>query len=150
MPTQRRTNTPETNPASRTRARSGRRSSTTDTGRQRQRRVAEYEKQGLDKPEAFEACMAAIQADQIGIGFALGAAIKQKLTESQARPEMLLELEKPLDIYLRVTRQIERCRQLEIRQAEVQRATDTARSQLLARRDRQPDGASDRPRSVPK
>ena len=86
----------------------------------RERRVDQYEREELENPEAFQACLAAIQADQIRIGFALGAAVKQLLTGAQASTEHIREVEPSISIYLRVTRQIERFRQLELRQAELQ------------------------------
>jgi len=92
----------------------------------RQQRVDEYEVQGLKNPEAFEACFAAIQADQIRIGFALGEAVKQVLSCVQTTPQTFQELEPSLSIYLRVTRQIERYRQLELRQAEVEQVATAA------------------------
>jgi hypothetical protein len=88
---------------------------------QRKRRADEYERQGLQYPNAFDACLAAIQADQIRIGFALGEAVKKELGRGNVAPETLGQLEPSLNMYLRVTRQIERYRQLEIRHAEVQR-----------------------------
>jgi hypothetical protein len=90
----------------------------------RERRVDQYEREELEKPEAFQACLGAIQCDLIRVGFALGDKVKQLLRSAQATPDEIREIEPPLNFYLRVTRQIERYRQLEIRQVELQQNAD--------------------------
>lgn len=97
----------------------------------RQQRVKEYEAKGLRNPEPFEACLAAIQADQIRVSFSMKHVLQQIFADAQASLESIPDMERVLNLYLRVTRQIERYGQLQIRQAELQQAQFAAASVTL-------------------
>jgi hypothetical protein len=86
----------------------------------RQQRVDEYEENGLRSPDAMDACLAAVQADLMRVSFKLGPALEQALATPPINGESLRDIAAPLDMYLRVTRQIDRIGQLDLRRSEVQ------------------------------
>ena len=76
--------------------------------------------------------------------------MKEMFTEADNTPESIRVIEPALSVYLRVTRQIERYRQLEIRQAELDQVAVTAHLQISAQPRQQTDAKSDPLRHVPK
>jgi hypothetical protein len=82
--------------------------------------VDEFEQQRLDDPDALAACLGAMQADLLRVGFQLGDAVKRLLAGRPLSAENLQDIEPSLNIYLRVARQNERYGQLDLRRAEQQ------------------------------
>jgi hypothetical protein len=101
----------------------------------RDSRVDEYETKGLVKSDPFDACLTAVQAGQLRIGFELGDTVRQLMSESELNAETIHQIAPSLDIYLRLNRQIERFRQLELRQAQSQQEVETAQQQKCERQD---------------
>ena len=117
----------------------------------RRKRVAEYESVGLEKLDPLEACLAAINADLIRISFSLGDVIQQSLATETATAETVRRVEATLNNQLRVTRQIDRFAQLEVRAAEarLEAARCQARQQMRALQGHLKDAASRGARSIP-
>ena len=57
------------------------------------------------------------------------------MSESELNAETIHQIAPSLDIYLRLNRQIERFRQLELRQAQSQQEVETAQQQMCERQD---------------
>ena len=72
---------------------------------------------GLAKTDALEACLSAVNADLIYIAFEMGSEIKQSYSAQSTTMNKMRKVETILDAYLRVTRQMDRLTQLELRAA---------------------------------
>ena len=99
-----------------------------DTARERKNaRIDEYEMAALKKYDPLAACLGSLTADLMHISSALGDAIKTTLAAGPNDLESVRRIAAALNDQLRVTRQIERFAQLEVRAAET-------RQRLLATR----------------
>jgi hypothetical protein len=98
----------------------------------RQKRLAEYETTGLEKPDPGDACLAAITADLISIAYELGGAIQQSLAADPATTESARRVEAALNNYLRVTRQIAQFVQLDVRATEARQEAASTKTTLQA------------------
>ncbi len=96
----------------------------------RRKRIADYEAAGLAKPDPGDACLAIINTDLIGLASDLADAIKESLTEGQTKADSVRRIEPALNNYLKVTRQVERFMQLEVRAAEARKQAAKVQEQL--------------------
>ena len=96
----------------------------------RRKRIADYEATGLAKPDPGDACLAAMKADLMGLAFVLVDAIKESLTEGPTKADGVRRCEPALSSYLKVTRQVDRFTQLEVRAAEARKHEAKTQEQL--------------------
>ena len=97
----------------------------TDGRELRRKRIADYEAAGLAKPDPFDACLVAVNADLIGIASEMGEAIKQTFTKGMPTAEDMRRLSPALNDYLKVTRQLDRLMQMQVRSAEARNREDS-------------------------
>jgi hypothetical protein len=93
----------------------------------RQQRLEEFEMAGLDKPDHLEALLVCGTADLIDIAFMVGAVVKGSLAAAPATADTVQNIEPALNDLLRVTRQIDRFAQLELRLASERKQAHEAR-----------------------
>jgi hypothetical protein len=94
----------------------------------RQKRVDQFEEERLNDPDHNVACLGAVRADLFRMSLPLGYALQQLLADAQSMPEIIVDLENSMNLYLRLTKQNERLYQLELRQTEQARAAERQRS----------------------
>jgi hypothetical protein len=78
-------------------------------------RLNEYESAGGDKPDPLQALLTFTSADLMHVAFKLGDALKSTLGTAPVTGESVRQAQPVLNDYLRVTRQVDRYTQLELR-----------------------------------
>jgi hypothetical protein len=96
----------------------------------RRKRFAEFETKGLAQVDPLRACLSAINADLFEIASEFGRAIKKSRAADASTSGNREHDDADIDSYLRVTRQMDRLIQLDIKVADAQRQADDAKVQL--------------------
>ncbi|HWL08593.1 MAG TPA: hypothetical protein VNQ76_09320 [Planctomicrobium sp.] len=84
-----------------------------DLSSQQHQRIQEYRADALKKKDPLIACIGGMNAQMMQISVQLGNAIISELAEDARIVEQFPFLEKPIDLYQRLTRQVERYTRVE-------------------------------------
>jgi hypothetical protein len=76
-------------------------------------RLEEYELDGLEKDNPLEATLTFVNADMMNLAILMGGVLKDSLSVAPATTDSFRQIEPSLNMYLRVTRQIDRFAHLE-------------------------------------